>query len=133
MLEAIGMLTVLTGMGIYFVKSTDLPKDMRDRSAQLRMNTPVSTSAPKKFAFTQESVKNTAQEKIDNERLGEIQNQIRKQALIALHNKKIDELTLLITTLEMEIRENNEKNSEIQKQIDIHLESLRALKETKIA
>ena len=29
MLEGIAMLTVLAGLGLYFVKSTDIPKDMK--------------------------------------------------------------------------------------------------------
>lgn len=151
MLEGIAMLTVLTGMGVYFIKSTDIPKDMREKSAQMRATygDSVIAVAPKKYAFdkkitaTNEAKKVEAKiqsisitelkENSDAQKLAEIEKHIKRQSLIALQNQKIDELTILITTLEQEIKSNNSRNAEIQAQIDIHLETLRVLKESVIA
>ena len=149
MLEGIAMLTVLTGMGVYFIKSTDIPKDLKDRSAQSRATYGDSSmiSAPKKkFAFDNKNVVEKKsetriqsisiadlKEKSDAAKLAEIEKHIKRQSLIALQNQKIDELTLLITSLEQEIKENNSRNLEIQAQINIHLESLRLLQESILA
>lgn len=115
MIEGLMALSLVL-MGIYFVKSTDLPKEMKDRSAQINRETVAPTNTKRKMAFpTQTTVasvkKNTS------------------QSLIDLHNKAIDELTLKITTLEQELKKNNARNAEIQREIDAHLESLRLLNE----
>jgi len=146
MLEGIAMLTVLAGMGFYFVKSTDIPKDMKDKSAQMRATYGDTSIAalPKKYAFDKKMTGTTEKkiqslsvaeikEQSDAVKLAEIEKHIKRQSLIALQNKKIDELTVLITSLEQEIKENNSKNAEIQAQIDIHLKTLRLLKEHVIA
>jgi len=147
MLEGIAMLTVLAGMGVYFIKSTDIPKDMKDRSAQSRANfgDRIAT-APKRYAFDNKIVADKKpeikiqsasvaelKEKSDAAKLAEIEKHIKRQSLIALQNQKIDELTLLITSLEQDIKENNSRNAEIQAQINIHLETLRLLKESVLA
>lgn len=143
MLEGLAMFAALAAMGIYFVKSTDLPKDMKERSAQLRASTPMMTSAPKRYSFPTDADKLQAiQEKQDllmkqnteeeQTKLAEAKKR-EKQIMIALHHKKIDELTLLITTLEQEIKDNHERNIIIQTQINAHLETLRLLKEKHIA
>lgn len=118
MLEGIMALSLVV-MGIYFFKSTDLPKEMQERSAQMEKETIIVTN--KKMAYT--SVKNnTAIEvKIDNKK--------SNQSLIDLHNKAIDELTFKITSLEQELKANNVRNADIQKEIDTHLESLSLLNE----
>lgn len=147
MLEGIAMLTVLAGMGVYFIKSTDIPKDLKDRSAQSRANYgDTIATAPKKYAFDKKIVAETKtetkiqsisiaelKEKSDAAKLAEIEKHIKRQSLIALQNQKIDELTMLITSLEQEIKENNSRNAEIQAQINIHLETLRLLKESVLA
>lgn len=112
MLEGLMALSLVL-MGVYFVKSTDLPKELKDRSGQHKNETVVMTK--KKMVFPVKELKETEVKKISN------------QALIDLHNKAIDELTLKITTLEQELRANNERNAEIQKTIDMHLESLKLL------
>lgn len=150
MLE-IAMVTALAGMGFYFFKSTDLPKDLKERSAQNRASHNYEAAAPKKFSMAKVNLEKTStpreianlptlnnvtkidiKESLEAQRMYEIKKQER-ELMIALHNRKIDELTLLITTLEQQIRENNVRNSEIQAQINLHLESLKLLKETKIA
>lgn len=143
MLEGIAMLTVLAGMGFYFIKSTDIPQDMKDRSAQNRANYGATiASAPKKYAFDKKIVAETKnhsisitelKEKSDAAKLAEIEKHIKRQSLLALQNQKIDQLTLLITSLEQEIKENNSRNAEIQAQINVHLETLRLLKESVLA
>lgn len=142
MLE-IAMVTILAGMGFYFFKSTDLPKELKERSAQNRANNEYVTSAPKKFAMPKVVLEEkkmpveianlpSIKDNLEAERLMEIKKQER-EIKIALHNKKIDELTLLITTLESQIRANNSRNAEIQAQINLHLESLKLLQNNKIA
>lgn len=147
MLEGIAMLTVLAGMGFYFIKSTDIPKDMKDRSAQSRSNYGDSVAtAPKRYAFDKKIVTETKsetrvqsisvaelKEKSDAAKLAEIEKHIKRQSLLALQNQKIDELTLLITSLEQEIKENNSRNAEIQAQINVHLETLRLLQDSLLA
>lgn len=150
MIEGIAMLTVLAGMGVYFVKSTDIPKDMKEKSAKMRATygDTALVAAPKKYAFDKKITSTTEvktekkiqtlstmelKEQSDAEKLAQIEKHIKRQSLIALQNKKIDELTVLITSLEQEIKENNSRNAEIQAQINIHLETLRVLKETVIA
>ncbi len=108
MIEALMGISIIL-MGVYFVKSTDLPKELKDRSAQHRNET--ISSAKKKMVYVTEPKIST----------------VNNQNLRDLHNKAIDELTLKITTLEQELKVNNAKNAEIQKMIDIHLESLRLL------
>ena len=146
MFEGITMLTVLAGLGIYFVKSTDIPKDMKEKSAQMRAtygNTSL-TAAPKKYAFDKKIVVNSEslppafsveelKNKTEASKRAEIEKYVKRQSLVALQNQKIDELTLLITSLEQEIKENNSKNADIQIQIDTHLEALRKLQESVIA
>jgi hypothetical protein len=136
MLEGIAMCIALAGMGIYFVKSTDLPKDMRDRSAQLRASAPMASITPnKKYSFPVDKEKlQSLQEKQEQlMREAQLEDEAKLLAKIALHNKKIDQITLLITTLEQELKDNQERNAIIQKQINLHLETLTVLKQTKIA
>lgn len=142
MLE-IAMVTILAGMGFYFFKSTDLPKELKERSAQNRASNQYEASAPKKFAMAKVNLEEkkipaeianlpSIKDNLEAERLIEIKKHER-ELKIALHNKKIDELTLLITTLESQIRANSIRNAEIQAQINLHLESLKILQSHKIA
>ena len=117
------MLEILMGvtlaiMGIYFFKSTDLPKELTERSAQLRSQesyAPTETKSNKSFANINVSPKITAKVTIDT------------AAEKALINKKINELTLTITTLEQELNVNKARNAEILRQIDMHLTTLNEL------
>ena len=93
------MVITLAIMGVYFFKSTDLPKDLRERSAQFQNSSIDSTrSTSFKITFPKEII-----------------------------NKEIDQLTLEITTLEQELRANNEKNKEIQTLINTRLTNLESL------
>ena len=119
------MLEILMGvtlaiMGIYFFKSTDLPKELTERSAQLRSQdsySPVETKSNKSFANINVTPKVTIAPKII----------IDHSAEKALINKKMNELTLTITTLEQELNVNKARNAEILRQIDMHLATLNEL------
>lgn len=102
----IAMVITLALMGIYFVKSTDLPKDLKDRSAQLKAEAHI-YEAPKTLRITIPQMTVQAME-LDKLKI----------------SAEIDRLTLIITSLEQEIKANNEKNAEIQGKIDAHLENL---------
>ncbi len=123
MIEALMGLSLIL-MGVYFVKSTDLPKELKERSAQHRNETSTKTSDKRKMVYATEIKKTIAVNELNSK---------NNQSLIELHNRAIDDLTLKITSLEQQLRANNEKNAEIQKMIDIHLESLRLLNNKKIA
>lgn len=143
MIEGIAMLTVLAGMGVYFVKSTDLPKDMKDRSAQLRqeaLRNPVSSQ--KKFSFptntTTASTATTSKSlanNLDLKRAEEATKLLAAKRLekIALIDKEIDTLTMTITALEQELKANNARNAEIQAEIDMHLNTLARLEASKLS
>jgi hypothetical protein len=134
------MLTVLAGMGIYFVKSTDLPKDMKDRSSLLKQESLKNpASAQKKYSFpTNTTAAKTAQKlenNIDLKRAEEATKILAAKRLekITLIEKEIDTLTLTITALEQELKANNARNAEIQAEIDRHLETLARLEASKIS
>lgn len=116
MLEGLMALSLVL-MGIYFVKSTDLPRELKDRSAQHSKEASQVVVTKKKMAFS-----GIEQNKIADKKM-------ISASLIELHNKAIDELTLKITTLEQELKANNARNAEIQKEIDAHLISLQILNE----
>ena len=124
----IAICVCLTIMGIYFVKSTDLPKELTERSTQTKIESPKHIPcSPKKMTFVKE-ISNTETNGMDQAEL-EIRNNQKREAELRFHNDEIDKLTLLITTLEQEIKVNNENNSQIQKTIDSHLITLQILQE----
>ena len=136
MIEAIGMITVLAGMGIYFVKSTDLPKDLKDRAERNNSaTTQVSnTQTKKKYAFPQSGNVISNENKITkSDYMNELELKLKKQKIIDAKNKKIDELTILITALEQELKDNVARNVEIQKQIDTAMAELISLKNSIMA
>ncbi len=126
MLE-LAMIFCLAIMGIYFVKSTDLPKELKDRSSQFQAeSTNLNTKKPLKITIPNKIEK--VSDKNQEAKLAEVRLQ-KKAVEIQLLNKEIDRLTMLITTLEQEIKANNERNAEIQTIIDGHLASLQSLQE----
>ena len=141
MIEGIAMLTVLTGMGIYFVKSTDIPKDLIERSQRSQSETKeIAFSTQKKYSFptAKTALNETNIQKVEVVNLQtrekeiaakEYQRKIAKQKIIQMKTLKIDELTLLITSLEQELRENNERNVEIQNEIDKAINELTKLQQ----
>jgi hypothetical protein len=136
MIEAIGMITVLAGMGIYFVKSTDLPKDLKDRAERNNSaTTQVSNiQTKKKYAFQQnENVVSNENKITKSDYMNELELKLKKQKIIEAKNKKIDELTILITALEQELKDNQARNVEIQKQIDVAMAELISIKNSFIA
>lgn len=125
-------------MGFYFFKSTDLPKDMKDRSAQLRaeqVSNPISKT--KRMAFdsiatskieTKTEIKNAIKVLDDNQaaRLAQLDAH-KKQLEMKQRAQAIDELTLKITALEQELKINNTRNAEILAEIDSHMNTLARL------
>jgi hypothetical protein len=127
----IAMIITLAVMGIYFFKSTDLPKDMKERSAQLKTQSIQQSSSKDKdvkINLPKELVKNPIVSKDIDAKLAEMKLQ-KKLKEIKVINEEIDKLTLTITMLEQEIKANNERNSEIQSIIDSHLVNLQLLQE----
>lgn len=135
MIEAL-MCVSLAAMGFYFFKSTDLPKEMKERSAQLRAeaaHNPIVRT--KKMAFDAAA---TVTKKIDIKNSIKIldDHQLARLAQLEAHKKElemkqraqvIDELTLKITALEQELKLNNDRNAEIMAEIDTHMTTLARL------
>jgi chromosome segregation ATPase len=122
MLEGILVLVALLGMGVYFVKSADLPKELKERQAIL----------------DQESKRNPAQNirKFNFERQLETKTIAITTKTIKIDTQKIEkeinDLTFKITELEQQIKDNNLKNNEIQSQINSHLIRLEELNKLRI-
>lgn len=120
------MVLTLAIMGVYFFKSTDLPKDLKERSIQLQAeSSQQSTSKTLRITLPKELKCNSIENNLDA-KLGEMKIQ-KKLKEIQVLNLEIDSLTMTITTLEQEIKENNERNNEIQSIIDSHLTRLQLL------
>jgi hypothetical protein len=118
----IAMGICLTLMGIYFFKSTDLPKDLKERSAQMNSESNRTISAvPRKMTLPR-----IPPSDIDQTKLAEL-SLLKKAAELKNHSEAIDKLTFTITTLEQELTTNNSRNHEIQKLIDTNLVSLQLL------
>lgn len=116
-------------MGVYFFKSTDLPKDLKERSAMMQAEAvQSSTSKTLRMTLPKEVLKTPVLNKDLDAKLAEmkIQKNVRELQLL---NVEIDKLTIEITTLEQEIKLNNKRNNEIQTIIDSHLISLQLLQE----
>lgn len=125
MLEGMLMIAVLTGMGVYFIKSADLPKELKERQAILdrESKTTATKTSKMKFNFENKEVKKVAVTKVEKT----IEKKINLEAI----NREIDELTFKVTSLEQEIRDNNLRNELIKKEIDrllVRLEELTKLK-----
>lgn len=135
MLET-GMIITLAIMGLYFFKSTDLSKDMKNRSAQLKAESIHSPAVRiKKMAFENNSEAKDINSIIDKkvaEKL--VQLDLHKKELeIITRAKEIDELTLKITTLEQELKNNSARNAEIVAEIETHMKALARLTANSIA
>lgn len=125
------MVLTLAIMGVYFFKSTDLPKELKERSAQLQAQSQPgqnSTSKTLRMTLPKEAQKTSLSNKELDAKLAEMKIQKNLKELQILNNE-FDKLTLEITTLEQEIKTNSERNNEIQTIIDSHLISLQALQE----
>ena len=122
----IAMALCLTVMGIYFFKSTDLPKDLKERSAQHSEESSLRPPAiPKKMNFPKVNIASTTL-KLNQTQLVNISEQ-KKIMELEILNQEIDKLTMTITTLEQNIKKNNVRNNEIQSIIDLNLVQLQAL------
>lgn len=124
------MALTLTAMGVYFFKSTDLPKDLKERSAQFQSETSQISTSNKSIKITipSASTKTVSLDKNLDAKLAEMKLQ-KKIKEIQVLNQEIDQLTLTITSLEQELKANNDRNNEIQSLIDSHLLGLQLLQE----
>lgn len=121
------MVLSLAVMGVYFFKSTELPKELRERSAQSRAQGNAESSVRKvKMSFPKIEEKMAVVSSDSQEKLKELNIQ-RKAKEVQVLGVEIDRLTVLITTLEQEIKINNTRNLEIQKAIDSHVANLELL------
>ena len=129
MIEELAMVSVLAGMGIYFVKSTELPKELIERS---KNQTTLSKEA-KIIKKTQNNVSKTLESSSSQSQLVIALEKNKKLESMKLQEKEINELTIKITTLEQEIKVNNQKNSEIQQEISLCLKRLEHLSKLRIS
>lgn len=121
------MVITLALMGVYFFKSTELPKDLRERSAQLEASSSKTNETVKlRMTLPKSSVDSIINTKDLELKLVEMKLQ-KNLVETKLINAEIDRLTLIITTLEQELKINNAKNNEIQGTIDAHLVRLAEL------
>jgi hypothetical protein len=114
------MVLSLAVMGIYFIKSTDLPKELTDMSAK-RSKEPLAENRPNKVKMSFDRPVLETPEKFV------VRNLEKKLEELKLLNEESNRLTFEITTLEQEIKVNNLKNQEIQALIDIKLATLETL------
>ena len=126
------MVITLAGMGIYFFKSTDLPKELKEKNAQ-RQNESSSmpnnfSSTPLKFTFPKSEVKVASVDNNRDTKLAELKLQ-KKVKETQLLKEEIDQLTLIISNLDLELVANYEKRLDIQSLIDKHFLSLQLLQE----
>jgi len=129
MLE-LGMIVCLALMGVYFFKSTDLPKELKERSAQSQTQVVAPQALKPKMTFPKIEIneaKKTAEVDTALEAKLLAMKQQKKLKDIALLQTEIDRLTLEITSLEQQIKDNNAKNAEIQNLIDARLITLMEL------
>jgi len=129
MLE-LGMIVCLTAMGVYFFKSTDLPKELKERSAQTQTQLGTTQTLKPKMTFPKIEINETKKMvEVDSALEAKLlaMKQQKKLKDIALLQTEIDRLTLEITSLEQQIKDNNAKNAEIQNTIDVHLVTLMEL------
>jgi uncharacterized protein YhaN len=143
MLE-LGLLAALIGsLGVYIMKSSDLPQDQKNRSAQFQTEyemlkgqkkslkismTKIAPSSSKKSQANKVAatakISNSA-EKIEVAKIDLAKAKIERNQLIMQQlSTKVDQLTLEITALEQQIKANNQKNAEIQTLINNRLAEL---------
>ena len=132
MLEAVMCLS-LAAMVTYFFKSTDLPKDMKNRSAQTKSESQNYVVQPKKMAIPQNLVKQpTIIDDSKAEKLALLEKH-KRELEIKQRAQQIDDLTLKITALEQELKVNQARNAEILAEIDAHMAKLKELMDLKLA
>ena len=103
---------VLIGMIIYFIKSSDLSKEQKERSKMLETQNLM-------------RAKDIAQKKLNFAKLGAQKKKITINKKI--EKNEIDQLSLKITSLEQELQDNMKKNSRIKNLIDAHLEQISSI------
>jgi len=113
MLEGILMLSALSLMGAYFIKSSDLPSDLKARQAQLERELIIQKES-KKFQVS----------------LKPREEKTKKLSATVDIQKEIDKITFRITELETQLTKNKLQNREIQSEIDSLILKLEQLNST---
>ena len=144
------MCVCLTIMGIYFFKSTDLPKDLKERSAQARakfgnvevLQTSGKINFPKDLMLKNSSKELSRAEK-DKSEITHNENhedflakQIileKKLQVLQKHNGDIKNLKLTILRLEHELTLSSEKVNKMKEIIGAHKINLQKLQEEMIS
>ena len=123
MLEGLIMISAIAAMGIYMVKSAELPKELKERQVILEQELKANPLKKKyRFDKVEKKVAKTIEVK-------KVELKINKELI----DQEINELTFKITSLEQEIRENNQRNNEILLQINTHLKRLEELNQLRNA
>jgi hypothetical protein len=118
MIEEFAMVSALAGMGIYFIKSADLPKELKERNDLLQEEKKKNPEAfgSKKLDFNKISQRSNLREK--------------KQSRVSIGNytaKEVNKLTDEVSTLEQQLEINNKKNQELKKLIESNLHKISSI------
>lgn len=135
MLEIGLFIGLLGSMGFYMVKSSDLSKELKEkRQMHLSEYAELQNKNSKSFQVSLNKIP-TAKKKSVEKNIAQVKQvetvqpvtKIDNSAKKNLLNQKIDKLTVEITTLEQEIKANNQRNLEIQNAIALRLNELEKL------
>ena len=117
MIEEFAMVSALAGMGIYFIKSADLPKELKERNDQLQAE---KKRNPQAFGA----------KKIDYSNLSLKSRNKSNKTRVSIGNyttKEVNKLTDEVSSLEQQIELNNKKNQEIKKMIETNLHKISSI------
>lgn len=114
MIEEFAMISTLAGMGIYFIKSADLPKELKERNDLLQEE---KKKNPEAFGS----------KKLDFNKIAQRSNTRERKSRVSIGNyttKEVNKLTDEVSTLEQQLEFNNKKNQEIKKLIETNLHKI---------
>jgi hypothetical protein len=114
MIEEFAMISTLAGMGIYFIKSADLPKELKERNDLLQEE---KKKNPEAFGS----------KKLDFNKIAQRSNTRERKPRVSIGNytaKEVNKLTDEVSTLEQQLEFNNKKNQEIKKLIETNLHKI---------
>lgn len=135
MLEIGLFIGLLGSMGFYMVKSSDLSKELKEkRQMHLSEYAELQNKTSKSFQVSLNKIPTAKKKSVEKnfvqvkqvetvQPVTKVDNSAKKNLL----NQKIDKLTVEITTLEQEIKANNQRNLEIQNAIALRLNELEKL------
>jgi hypothetical protein len=117
MIEEFAMVSALAGMGIYFIKSSDLPKELKERNDLLQEE---KKKNPEAFGSR----------KLDYNKIAQRKNTREKKSRISIGNyttKEVNKLTDEVSSLEQQLELNNKKNQDIKKLIETNLHKISSI------